>query len=246
MMNRNRLLTQLNDWDRYYNTYRHGQALSGSLSSLSGGATAQVNTRLQETILKLGKAWVDRDCRELKNRYGQGTNSSPCIDKIHESYDGAVRREAYCAKFAYVVYWEACQYAKIHPVLAKTAGARLMLEESRGRLRVDSTPVPGAVFYRKSGLSNRSNEISGHIGTVYAIDEKSDSKYLVTFEGNYSDRVTFVTYSRSSVTSAKNGFQFIHTEESWVPMWYPPTVPQPVERGVENPWWDPFGTLNRP
>lgn len=187
-----------------------------------------VNQKLQQTILDRADAWVQRCCREIKNARGKGLNYGNCIDDVQIAFSGSVRHEAYCAKFAWVLYTESCLILKLHPLLPKTAGARLLLDQSRseGLLHVDTTPVPGCVFYRRS-----SADATGHIGTVINVDS---SKVMVSAEGNAGDRIDYFSTPWAKVRDPKNGYAFIHTEESFIPIWYGFSFPRPVIAEVEN------------
>lgn len=152
---------------------------------------------LQQEIIRQAWEWKRLDCKETVE------NGGTCIDDLHRRF-GAVRREPYCTKLAWLIINDACNALHITNQLPKTAGAKDLLEKSKKVLKVDTLPAVGAVFYRKS----RSATATGHTGVV--IELLPDG--IRTIEGNNDDRIDFFDYKTASVTAAANGFAFIHTE----------------------------------
>ncbi len=155
---------------------------------------------LQDEIIRWAVWWKERSCREVtKNR---GT----CIDEIHLRFSGSkTSRDPYCAKFAWVVLDMASGELGIQNPLPKSAGARIMRDMAKERMRVDRIPGAGSVFYRYSTAPGA----SGHIGVVIGWDDTT----LYTIEGNNGPLVGTYQYSLSQVENAKNGFAFMHVED---------------------------------
>lgn len=162
---------------------------------------------LQQKILETAWWWKTRSCRETIVK-GRGTNGGSCIDDVQRQFGPVFRREAYCAKFAWVVVQAACDAVGITNILPHEAGAITMLHKAQTvpGLRIDTTPVPGCVFYRRSTAKGA----TGHIGIVYQID---DPKAMWTVEGNNKDRIDLFHTSWPYVRDPQNKFSFIHTEE---------------------------------
>lgn len=152
---------------------------------------------LQREIVRQAWEWKAIDCRETV------ANGGTCIDDLHSRF-GAPRREAYCAKLAWVVINDSCRVVGVENLLPKTAGAKDLLDRSRRTLTVDSTPAIGSVFYRRS----RDPKATGHCGIVVEILPHG----IRTLEGNNDDRIDFFDYENNSITDEQNGFAFIHTE----------------------------------
>lgn len=159
---------------------------------------------LQKRIVSDAWKWKSRNCREVSKNWGN------CITEIQQRFDSrtAARREAYCAKFAWVIIDDACKSVGIKNKLPKTAGAKDMRDKSKRVLRVNDVPAIGAVFYRFSSAPGA----TGHIGVM--ID--STESHMITVEGNNEDRIDIFKYKWDDVRNAKNGFSFIHTEEMMI------------------------------
>ncbi len=162
-------------------------------------------------IVQAALAWYDRDCRETSK------NAGICIDDIHRQYThyspqyDEFRREAYCAKFAYVVTSEAARRAGAENWLPPDALAVGMLNRAKkdGRFPTDTNPTVGSVFYRLSAAAGA----SGHIGVVVGVDNAN----FYTIEGNAQvqpgvEGVGFFTIPRTDI--AKKQFRFMHIERA--------------------------------
>jgi surface antigen len=168
----------------------------------------QMINRFQAELLRVAHGWAARGCRESV------ANGGPCIDEVHRLF-GQPRREAYCAKFVWVVADEAARAAGITNPLPKTAGACDMLTRAvAAGLRVDTVPAIGAVGYRSTTLANS----TGHV--LLVVDVTGDE--VRTVEGNNGDRIDDWRYPMATVRNYpryKNcqrgiGWDFIHIEDA--------------------------------
>lgn len=155
---------------------------------------------LQQQIVKDAWKWKARNCREVSKNWGN------CITEVQQAFDSrtAAKREAYCAKFAWVLLDAACTVVGVKNRLPKTAGAKNMRDKSAKVLRVNTVPAVGAVFYRFS----KAPGATGHIGVMIG----STNSHMVTVEGNNEDRIDVFQYRWEDVKNPSNGFAFIHTE----------------------------------
>ncbi|MEP7218923.1 MAG: hypothetical protein ABI876_08390 [Bacteroidota bacterium] len=162
---------------------------------------------LQVKIQERSKVWADCWCCETTN------NGGNCIDDLTMKFTGhRPWRVSYCAMAAYVIYAEACGELGMKPLLPKKAGAQIFLDSARAhpilKNFISSDPIVGAQFYRRSSLQGKKSgsETTGHVGTVYQITDKR----IITFEGNSSQQIHFVSYSLDAVYDKARGFAFIH------------------------------------
>ncbi len=156
-------------------------------------------TALGSAILQRAEHWADLSCKETVK------NGGNCIDTLQIAFSGKLIREAYCAKFAWVVVSEACKQIGVANKLPKTAGAKDMLVRAKSAgLLVDTNPAPGCVGYRFSTAA-------GATGHIFVVKNVTSSR-LYTIEGNGSrNDIGLYDYPLSKVNSG-NGYQFIHTE----------------------------------
>ncbi len=158
-------------------------------------------------VVQSALRWLDRACRETSK------NGGGCIDDIHKRYahyspqNDEFRREAYCAKFAYVVVAEAAAEAQAENWLPPNALAIGMLNTAKKdrRFPTDATPQIGSVFYRTSTAAGA----SGHVGVVVGVDNAN----FYTIEGNAiiapdTEGVGFFTIPRTDIP--KRSFRFMH------------------------------------
>lgn len=141
-------------------------------------------------LIEKAELWLG--CKEVGNRSG-------CVDEIHDYFDGKPIAEAWCAKFVWMVADLTAKDFRIKNYLPKEKSTLRMLDKSKGTFRVDKTPTPGAVFFRK-------RETGGHVGFVVEIRSNGE---MITIEGNKSDSVSWGKYQQKDYAS----YQFIHTEE---------------------------------
>ena len=173
-------------------------------------------------IVQAALGWYDRACRETSK------NGGSCIDDIQQQYahyspqNDRWRREAYCAKFAYVVTSEAAIRADAENWLPPDALAVGMLNRARKdrRFPTDTNPAVGSVFYRVSTAAGA----SGHIGVVVGVDGTN----FYTIEGNAqiapdTEGVGFFTIPRADISRRK--FQFMHVERAPTTRSWPGEVP---------------------
>lgn len=147
---------------------------------------------LQDAILARAEAWRDCGCCETVS------NGGTCVDSVTEFYTGKnPLRKAWCAMTVWTFYAQACQSLGIINTLPKTAGARDLLERSTDTgFPISNDPSEADFFYipPRSGTSDS----SGHVGTVFYTGH---SDYLVTIEGNSSQRLREVHHPWSEVRS---------------------------------------------
>ncbi len=162
---------------------------------------------LQTYIRNRAALWAECWCCETRKDGGS------CVDDLTARFTGGKSwRVAYCAMTAYVLYAEACGALGLRPLLPKTAGAALMLQQSRRHevLKdfISDEPVIGAQFYRKSSATGSRNgsEISGHIGTVFDLTDDR----MIAVEGNSGQQIRYVSYALDELRKPSRGFAFIH------------------------------------
>lgn len=165
-------------------------------------------TELGASILSVAQMWIDCHCKEVQS------NGGNCIDDLTSTFTGrGPWHVPYCAMTVDVWYRDGCLVGGFVPLFPITSGASMLLfNAKKWGFDVDTTPVPGCAFYRKSSLSGRRNgsEISGHCGVVFDWDDT----YLYTGEGNSSQQIRAVrtTWARMK----ELGVQFIHFEQRMV------------------------------
>jgi|GEM_PF-3935885 len=151
-----------------------------------------MSTILQDAILERAAAWRDCDCCESMK------NGGNCVDSATEIYSGKNPiRAAWCAMTVFCFYKQACERLGIINSLPKTASARGLLElATEAGFAVSNDPSEADFFYipPRSG----STDSSGHVGTVFYTGHSS---YLVTVEGNSSQKLREVHHSWSEVRS---------------------------------------------
>lgn len=155
-------------------------------------------TQIGNAIVQHARQWAGRSCKETR------VNGGSCIDDLQIAYGGTTSREAYCAKFVWVVVDQACKEIGIVSTLPKTAGARDMRDRSKGRLPMDQNFTVGSCFYRYSTAPSA----SGHMGIV--VDVTPDA--LITVEGNNGNRIGVFENKLSAVRDTRNGWVAIHTD----------------------------------
>lgn len=151
-----------------------------------------MSTVLQDAILARAEAWRDCDCCETV------ANGGTCVDSVTEFYTGRnPLRKAWCAMTVFCFYTQACQSLGVINTLPKTAGARDLLEKAtEAGFPISNDPSEADFFYIPPRPG--STDSSGHVGTVFYTGH---SEYLVTIEGNSSQKLREVHHSWSEVRS---------------------------------------------
>ena len=129
-------------------------------------------------------------------------SKSKCTDEIKKLYNGKVNNEAWCCKFVWAMTNEACKKLGIENPLKQTASTITLLNETKKKIRTDTNPSKGAIFYT-------TRDGGGHVGFVIKVNENK----FDTIEGNTTNsNGEYGVWNKTRDTKTKN-YQFIHLED---------------------------------